>query len=78
MMPRFSFVIMPQLMLPESSSMNRTLGSTELLKKSGVSASVPGAAGAVTGARRAQVSSAALVAADKDVVLVFIKSSLPC
>lgn len=56
MMPLFSAVIRPQSILPESSSMNSTLGSTELLRNNGESEIVPGADQATTGLISAHAS----------------------
>ena len=57
MIPLFSSVMRPQSMLPESSSMNKIFGSTELLRNSGDSDNVPGADNASVGKRSADISS---------------------
>ena len=54
---------MPQSILPESSIIKRILGSTELLRNNGESASVPGADCAVSGLNNVQLIAAASAAA---------------
>ena len=70
-MPLFSGVITPQSIDPESSIVNRILGSTELLKNSGESDNVPGAAETESGPIKAQVIRLATAAVLNGVVLIF-------